>query len=80
MDEERLSQLCDEYVREKNKMAKMSRLNIEQTNKFVGALDYISQFIDEELIPEISVISILHERLIVLQAVIDGYRREIKGE
>jgi len=61
-------------------MAKMSQLNITQTNKFVGALDYISQFIDEELIPEISVISILHERLIILQRVVDDYREEIKGE
>ena len=59
-------------------MAKMSALNIEQTNKFLNALDYISQFIDEELIPEISVISILHERLIILQKIVDDYRKEIK--
>ena len=61
-------------------MAKMSALNIDQTNKFVGALNEITQFIDMELIPEISVISILHERLIVLQAIIEGYREEIKEQ
>jgi hypothetical protein len=63
----------------RNIMAKMSALNIEQTNKFVGALDEISQFIDEELIPEISVISILHERLIILQKIVNDYRDEVKG-
>ena len=61
-------------------MGKMSALDIDRTNRFVGALNYISQFIDEELIPEISVISILHERLLILQRVVDDYRKEIKGE
>jgi len=61
-------------------MAKMSTLNIEQTNKMVDYLNQIAQFIDMELIPETEEISTLRGRLVQLQTIIESYLIRIQGE
>ena len=63
-----------------DKMGKMSALNIEQTNKFVGALDTITQFIDTELMQLTKYIPMFRDGLLELQDIINDYRDEIKGE
>jgi len=54
-------------------MAKMSALNIEQTNKMVDCLHQIAQFIDMELMPETEEVSVLRARLVQLQTIIESY-------
>ena len=61
-------------------MGKMSELNITQTNKFLGALDTMAQYIDTELLALVSPISLMHGRLMYLQGLIEGFVEIIKGE
>ena len=61
-------------------MGKMAQLNITQTNKFIGALDTITQFIDTELMRLTKYIPMFRDGLLELQDIINDYRDEIKGE
>jgi len=61
-------------------MAKMSRLDIERTNKFVDYLYQMAQYIDMEIAPHIEPVSLAYGRLMGLQGMIEGYIGILKGE
>jgi len=66
------------FTRGENIMAKMSQLNIEQTNRFIDALDTMAQYIDTELLALVSPISLMHGRLMYLAGIIEGYKEIIR--
>ena len=59
-------------------MAKMAALDIDITNKFLGALDTMAQYIDTELLALVSPISLMHGRLMYLAGIIEGYKEIIR--